>query len=263
MQLAFSDGSHIIDNPTQYTAAHRRLGVGNLPAQDQQIAGIAATAVTTTIGILAALHTVILGVAFAGPVGAAIAGIAAVGIAIANLFGGCGQTCVAATHIADQAGALIDEAYNHYMNSPVHYESMQRAYLTLFDGTWAALTKACSNPSLGPAGQRCISDRERGSCAYQTSPGGWQQDASGWHFVDYGANGSGTTCWNSFVGRRDPVANDPTVVPDPVGAVIDPTTGAVTSIAPSLFGGSGGASVMPLLLIGGAGIAAVMLLGKD
>lgn len=254
MQLAFNDGSHIVDNPAQYAAAHRRLGVGTLDPQTQQIAGIAATAATTTAGILVALGTI------GGPVGAAIAGIAGIGIAIANLFGGCGQTCVAATHIADQAGALIDQAFYYYMNSPVHYASMQQAYLTLYDGTWNAMVHACSDPNLGAAGQRCISDRQRGSCAYKTSPGGWQQGADGkWSYVDYGANGSGTTCWNSFVGRRDPVASDPTVVPDPVGAIVDPNTGAVTGIDPTatMFGGSG-ASMMPLLLIGG-GLAAALL----
>lgn len=261
MQLAFSDGSHIVDNPALTASARRRLGVGTLDPQQRQIAGIAATAATTTTGILAALGT--FG-ALGGPVTAAVAGIVAAGIAIANLFSGCGQTCVAATHLADQAGAIIDEAYNYYMNSPVHYESMQRAYLTLFDGTWAALQHACSDPALGAAGQRCISDRQRGSCAYQVAPFGWQQGANGWTWVEAGANGSGTVCWNSFVGRRDPVANDPTVVPDPVGAIINPTTGAVTGIQPSLtsiFSGSGGASMMPLLLIGGAGILALSVLG--
>ena len=258
MQLAFSDGSHIVDNPAQYAAAHRRLGVGTLDPQTQQIAGIAATAATTTATILVALGTI------GGPVGAAIAGIAGIGIAIANLFSGCGQTCVEATNIADQAGALIDQAYNYYMNSPVHYASMQAAYLNLFDGTWAAMVKACSNPQLGAAGQRCITDRQAGSCAYQVSPFGWQQDpATGkWTWVEAGPNGSGTVCWNSFVGRRDPVANDPTVVPDTVGAITDPTTGAVTGIQPpSIFGGAGGASIMPLVLFAGAGIVAVSLLG--
>ena len=150
------------------------------------------------------------------------------------------------------------------MNSPIHYASMQQAYLALFDGTWAALVKACSDPNLGAAGQRCITDRQAGSCAYHVSPGGWTQGADGqWTFVPYGANGSGDVCWNSFVGRRDPVANDPTVVPDPVGAITDPTTGAVTGIQPpSIFGGgAGGASIMPLLLIGGAGILALSVLG--
>lgn len=258
MQLAFSDGSHIVDNPAQYAAARRRLGVGTLDQQSQTIAGIAATTATTTASILIALGTI------GGPVGAAIAGIAAIGVAVANLFSGCGQTCVEATNIANQAGALIDQAYTHYMSSPVHYQSMQTAYLNLFDGTWAAMVKACSDPNLGAAGQRCISDRQRGSCAYQVAPFGWQQDPTTgkWTWIEAGANGSGTVCWNSFVGRRDPVANDPTVVPDPAGAIVDSHTGAVTGIQPSIFGGSG-PSVMPLLLIGGAGILALSLLGND
>ena len=253
MQLAFSDGSHII-TPMNYTVAQRRLGMGALNQTDQTIAGIAATTATTTTGILAALGT--FG-ALGGPVTAAVAGIVAIGVALANLFSGCGQTCVEATSLANQAGALIDQAFYAYMGSPVHYASMQAAYLNLFDGTWNALVKACSNPQLGAAGQRCISDRQQGSCAYKTSPGGWQQTGSGWAYVDYGANGSGTTCWNSFVGRRDPVANDPTVVPDPVGAITDPTTGAVTGISAATTS----ASLTPLLLIGGGILAAALLLG--
>lgn len=264
MQLAFNSGAHIIDNPALTAAARRRLGVsgvGNLDPQSQQIAGIAATAATTAGTLLAPL---LVSAAMVPVVGTAIAGIAAIGIALANLFSGCGNTCVAATHIADQAGALIDQAYNYYMNAPVHYVSMQQAYLTIFDSTWNALLKACSDPNLGAAGQRCISDRQRGSCAYKVAPFGWQQDASGkWTYVEAGANGSGNVCWNSYVGRRDPVANDPTVVPDPVGAITDPTTGAVTGIEPPSIFGAGGASMTPLLMIGGAGLAALLLLGND
>lgn len=257
MQLAFNDGSHIVDNPALTAAARRRLGVGTLTPGQNQIAGIAATAATTVTSILVGLSVI------GGPVGAAIAGLVGIGIAVANLFGGCGQTCVAATHIADQAGALIDQAYNYYMNSPAHYVSMQQAYLTLFDGTWNALQHACSDPALGAAGQRCISDRARGSCAYKVAPFGWQQDANGkWTWVEAGANGSGDVCWNSFVGRRDPVANDPTVVPDPIGAITDPDTGAVIGVQPpSIFSGFDSATMTPVLLIGGGILAAALLLG--
>lgn len=266
MQLAFSDGSHIVDNPAQYFAAHRRLGVHGLGAAGDagSIAAISAQGAATAGGLLAGLSAMgALSPAFAiaGPIGAAVAALTSIGLAIANVFSGCGQTCIEATNIANQVGAYIDQAFYAYMNAPVHYASMQKAYLTLFDSTWAAMVKACSDPTLGAAGQRCISDRQAGSCAYQTSPGGWSQGPNGWTYTDYGANGSGTTCWNSFIGRRDPVANDPTVVPDPVGAITDPTTGAVTGIQPpSVFSGS---SAMPLLVIGGAGLAAILLLGND
>lgn len=223
-----------------YRAPARRRGMGatlqQANPQAGAIAATAASAATSVVGTLVALGTV------TGPVGAAIAGIIAAAYSIANLFGGCGQTCVEATNIANQAGAYINEAYSQYMNSPVHYRSMQTAYLQLFDGTWNAMVKACDNPALGAAGQRCITDRQAGSCAYKTSPGGWKQSGDGtWSYVEPGPNGSGTACWNSFIGRRDPVANDPTVVDDPGGGLLSSITGGGGSVlgvpAPLAIGG--------------------------
>jgi hypothetical protein len=224
-----------------YRAPARRRGMGatlqQANPQAGAIAAVAASAATSVVGTLVALGTV------TGPVGAAIAGLVAAAYAIANLFGGCGETCVEATNLANQAASIIDQAYTQYMNAPVHYASMQTAYLQLFDGTWSALVKACSNPALGAAGQRCISDRQAGSCAYKTSPGGWKQSSDGsWAYIEPGLNGSGSACWNSFIGRRDPVANDPTVVPDP---------GGVSSLLSSVTGGGSIMGVPAPLAIGG------------
>ena len=218
----------------------RRRGMGatlqQANPQAGAIAAVAASTATSVVGTLVALGTV------TGPVGAAIAGVVAAAYAIANLFGGCGDTCVEATNIANQAAAIIDQAYNQYMSAPVHYRSMQIAYLQLFDGTWNAMAKACDNPALGAAGQRCITDRQAGSCAYKTSPGGWKQSSDGsWTYVEPGPNGSGTACWNSFIGRRDPVANDPTVVPDP----------GVSGIFSSIAGGGSILGVPAPVAIGG------------
>lgn len=187
----------------------RRRGVGALDPQSQQIGQIAAAGVSTAASTLVALS------AITGPVGIAIAGLASIGLMIANAFSGCGQTCVEATNIANQVGALFDQMLNTYMSAPIHYKSMQTAYLQQWDAGWNALQAACSNPQLGAAGQRCISDRARGSCKWHTSPGGWQQQNGTWVYVAPGPDGSGSTCWDWFVGSRDPVANDPTVVPDP------------------------------------------------
>ena len=224
----------------------RRRGMGatlqQANPQAGAIAGAAASTATGVVGTLVALGAV------TGPVGAAIAGLVAAAYAIANLFGGCGNTCVEATNIANQAAAIIDQAFDQYMSSPVHYQSMQTAYLQLFDGTWNAMVQACSNPALGSAGQACISDRQAGSCAYKTSPGGWQESSDGaWTYVNPGANGSGTACWNSFIGRRDPVANDPTVVPDPGSA--SSLLSSVTS-GGSVFGIPAPAAIGGLALLG-------------
>lgn len=241
MQLTFSDGSHVL-SPHEIAAAYRR-GVGTLDPQNQQIAGIAATAATTTGGILAALQVI------PGPVGMAAGAIAAIGVAIANIFSGCGQTCVAATTIDNQLEPVLAQNLQHYMSSPIHYASLQRAALNNFDIAWQAYVKA--EQGVPTQGAISIQERQAGGCAWKTSPSGWSNGV----YTGAGANGSGSSCWNWFVGYRDPIANDPTVVPDPT-----PVSQIGSSIS-SIFGtGSGGASMTPLLLLGGAAIAAMMLL---
>lgn len=222
-------------------------GVGALPPQAQSIASMAAAGASATgflIGALAAIP-------IAGPIAAAIAGL---GVAIANVFGGCGQTCVAATQIADQVGQILGDNLAKYLAAPVHYKSLQAAALNNFDTAWAALVRACGDPGLSDAGKRCISDRQAGSCKWQASPGGWTRNADGsWTYTAWGPAGSGSACWNWFIGMRDPIANDPTVVPDP-----SPVSGAGSSIlsavglSPSVtvFGVPAADLVLPAVLIG-------------
>lgn len=232
MHLAFHDGSHIL-NPHEIAAAYNR-GMGNLDPQQQQYAGIAATAATTTGGILAALG--VFGAA-GGPIGAAIAGIAAIGVAIANVFSGCGQACIAATQIDNQLEPVLLQNLQHYMGSPVHYASLQRAALNNFDIAWAAYVKA--EQGVPQQGAISIAERQAGGCH------------SAWNSPD-------GSCWNWFIGYRDPIANDPNVVPDPA------PTGGGSSGGGSIFGGGStggsGASVTPLLMIAGAGILAMAVL---
>lgn len=220
----------------------RSRGIGALTGQSAYIGQAAAAAASTTgilIGALAAIP-------IAGPIAA---GIAAIGLALANVFSGCGQTCVEASNLANQAEPLLQQNLEQYMSAPIHYASMQAAALNNFDLTWTALEQACSNPQLGAAGQACIGDRQRGACHYQTSAGGWQNGT----YVSPGAAGSGSTCWNWFVGYRDPIANDPTVVPDPV-----PGASALSS----LTGGAtiGGIPVADLLIGAGALLLLAMFL---
>jgi hypothetical protein len=238
----------------------RRAGVrrglaGPLDPQSQQIASIAATGVSTAAGILVSLGTI------GGPVGAAIAGLVSIGMLIANQFGGCGQTCVEATKIADQVGALLDQMLQTYLAAPVHYKSMQTAYLTQWDAAWTALEQACGNPQLGDAGVRCITDRQRGSCKWNTSPGGWQQTSGTWTYVAPGPAGSGSACWNWFVGSRDPVANDPTVVPDPPAAssVLGAPGAALSDAVSSLTSGN----FNPLWIGGAVLLAGIWLFMGD
>jgi len=191
----------------------RGFGQGVLSPQNQTIAQGAAAAASLTgilIGSLAAIP-------IAGPIAAAIAGI---GVLLANVFAGCGSTCTEAANLANNAEPLLQENLDTYMSAPVHYQSLQTAALANFNNTWNALVQACSNPALGSAGQNCITARQNGACHYQTSPGGWQGDT----YVNPGVQGSGSACWNWFVGYYDPIANDPTVVPDPVPGAADVTS---------------------------------------
>jgi hypothetical protein len=156
-------------------------------ATSAQYAQISASAAGAAVGAGAA--NALIGASAAGPVGAAIAGVGLlIGALIAN--SGCGPTCVMATHIVDQLEPQLKANRDAYMAGP-RTRSNQAAALANFDNAWAWLTsmQACGSPELGDAGKRCISDRDRG--------GRWD--------------------WFSYY--RDPIANDPTVAPDPVSSI--------------------------------------------
>lgn len=227
MQLSFHHGSPIA-RPPAATALRLRRGMG---ATDQQI-----TALFGTIGS---------SIPVAGPF---IQAAASVAVAIETMFSGCGQTCVETSQAANQVGALLSQNLSNYLSQPVHYASIQSAALTVFDQAWAQLQQTCGNPQFGAAGQRCISDRQAGACTWKSSTYGWVQGSDGsWKYVQSGPAGSGGQCWNWFSGYRDPIANDPTVVPDPVAGG---TTGAGGASISGAAASSSGSSLIPLLLLG-------------
>jgi hypothetical protein len=228
------------------------MGLSGLGQSTQQISAIAATGASTTVGILVALGTI------AGPIGAVAAGLIAVGQVLVGVFKGCGQTCIDASNIANQVAQALEQNLSEYMSAPVHTESMQAAALNNFQTAWNALTQACGNPALLSAGKNCISDRQQGSCAYKTSPGGWQQTNGTWKYVSPGPNNSGSACWNWWIGYHDPIANDPTVVPDAVVTTASPTPGGTaTNITTPVTGPS---ELGPIVLIGGAVLLLLLLL---
>lgn len=230
MQLTFSDGSHFL-NPQEIAAAYRR-GVGALEDAGT-IAATAAQGAAVTGSILASLTPAL---AMAGPIGAAVAGLTAVGLAISNLFSGCGQTCIAATQIDNQVEPILLQNLQHYMAASPRYRSIQQAALNNFDTMWAAYVKAeQSVPTQG-----AISIQERG-------PSGCHEE---WKAPD-------GSCWNWYTGYRNPIANDPTVVPDPSPS--GDISAAIFGSGSSVSGGSG-PSIAPLLLLGGAAIVAMMVL---
>jgi hypothetical protein len=191
----------------------------------------------------------------ANPIGAAVGiagGLLQIGNLIDNMItnSGCGATCIQATNVVNQAEPLLVKNLQTYLAAPVHYASAQAQALANFDSVWGAVEAACASPALAMAGAHCISDRITGACAYKTSPGGW----SGNTYTAPGANGSGSTCWNWFVGYRDPIANDPTVVPDPPAELLSSTLSSLTS------GNVAGIPTIDLLIGGGALLLAWLLL---
>ena len=194
-----------------------------------------------------------------------IALAASVAIMIENMFQGCGQSCIQTSSAANQAGAQMEQLVHNYIANPIRTVSMQAAALQTFDRLWSALTQACSNPQYGAAGQRCVTDRQRGACTWKASPGGWNPDGT---YTFAGPAGFGDVCWNWFVGYRDPIANDPYVVPDAVvsGPIVDGTTSSANQIIQTspAGGGNGTQTVdtvlnqsisnipLPLILGGGA-----------
>jgi hypothetical protein len=243
--------------PVPCVAVKSRLrGLGApLSQQNESIAQAASAGASATAAILVAMGTI------GGPVGAIIAGIAGLGVAIANAFAGCGQTCVEATSIANQVEPILDQNLQTYMSAPVHYASLQAAAVNNFNTAWSSLVSACSNPQLAAAGQHCVSDRQSGACTWKASPGGWTQGSDGaWTYTPWGAAGSGTACWNWFVGYLDPIQNDPTVVPDPVAPGSTVSAGLLSDVGINANTTIAGIPISDLLLPAAIVLAAVLLL---
>lgn len=215
-----------------------------------QAAGGAGTAVGATSGLLVAAGAV-QAVPLAGQIAGAVLAITAV---VASLFKGCGQTCILTTNEVNQVEPYLQQNLSEYLAAPVSAATQQEA-LNNFNQLWQGVVTYCSQPSMSSAGKNCISDREQGSCAYKTSPGGWQQTNGVWNYVYPGANGSGSTCWNWFVGYHDPIANDPRVAAAASATsanAVSGSTSAGSSVASSSAAGLNLSSfLLPALLIGG------------
>jgi hypothetical protein len=221
-----------------------RLGQSD-QTQQQRDAQIVGGATTAAGGILAAFNASTksgeaqgAAVAAAGIITATCpicAPFVPIGLALATLiigeFSGCGQSCTLTSQAADKIEKLLQQNKDAYFAIPdgQRTKSVQAVALANFDNTWAKLVQYCGNPSFGSAGQRCVTDRQRGACRIKTPDG---------------------QCWDWFKGYYDPIANDASVVPDSVPAV----TSQVKSALDQIFGGTNGAplNVKPLLLIGGA-----------
>lgn len=195
-------------------------GLG-LSTQDQTIASTASSALSVTGLILASS----LAIPVIGPIAA---GIAALGMTLAQVFSGCGQSCTQATTVVNQVDPLLKQNVTLYLGSPTRTKSMQAAALNNFDASWASVVQACQQIG-GQGGAGCLSDRQQGACNWKTSPQGWTVANGTCTWTPPGPNGSGTACANWFTLYRDPIANDPCVQPDP-----SPVSSAATSVASAL-----------------------------
>lgn len=240
MRLAFSPSTSSVlpfvqsaFNPRTYLRTGGVVGVGDM-SDPHSIAAVAEQGAITTGAILsglAKLGTISGAFGPAAPIAAVVVGLVEVGFAIAKLFGGCGDTCVEATAIANQLQVYWQQNLDKYMQAPVHYYSLQQAALNNFMTGVDAMRKACGDPALGDAGRRCISERlDPNACAIKDDAGG---------------------CHNAWIDFYNPIKNDPNVVPDPVDS----------SSSGGLFSGTGGGGgfPMPLLLIGGGVLALTLM----
>ena len=139
-----------------------------------------------------------------------------------------GARRIAATDLVNVVYPELEKNLAEYLAGP-RTPQAQVFHLGQFDYAWNWLLspEGCGTPTLGQAGRRCISDRDRGG----------QHD---W--------------WAEF---RDPIANDPDVKPDP------PLTTQITEQARRVLGPIlPQASSMTTVLIGLALIAGGLMLTR-
>jgi len=194
-------------------------GLGDVTKTQLAQAGIT-TGVSSTAAILMATGAV------TGPVGLAIAGAAVLAGYIAQAFSGCGATCTQATAIVNQIEPYLKQNVSNYLAlATPRPKSAQAAALNVFNSAWSNVLAACSNASLGDAGVRCISDRNRG--------GKWD--------------------WFSYY--YDPIANDSSVYDDSVGtSVLSASSNIATNLVSTVTNSFSGHSWLLPALLAGVGI---------
>ena len=202
-------------------------------------AGTAATATTAataaTMATWAAVAVPLIGVA-----------VVAVTLWLTSMFKRNAQK-EAATDIVDQIEIQLKDNLSGYLSGPRTQQSQLQA-LANFDAGWAAVVENCSNPQLGSAGERCISERQQGGTAPWCSlPGGKGCD------------------W--FVRYRDPIAND---TPNPdvqsLNTQVVGGSGMVVDTINEVLGGTvriAGNSIPTSLLVGGALLLVALTAGGN
>lgn len=226
----------------------RRSGMGDDSQQSQfgtkQVTGNLITGASTGVATAIQTGSKVAGGVAAGlmtaaafdpePISKAILAMAAsfVGPLTALVNKGCGATCIQASKWADQAQAAAEDIKRQYWGTPTpRPRSLQQNALAALQSIFQALQSACSDPALGDAGRRCLSERlvEGGTAPWCPS-------------------GTGCDYWTAYY---RPIEKDPNVVSD-VGAIGD-------SVAQALGIGSG-TDWLKFLLPAAIGVGALWLL---
>jgi len=221
------------------------------------------TGLQTAAGILAMTPT---------PATLIAAGVLEIAAQIQNFFFHPDCNKIATTQIVQQAEVFVQQNLQTWLSlSPGEKTpDAQTQALLNFDNVWSQVLKACGMGQYGTAGVNCIGDRQQGGCHYQVAPGPgcspsepncWVKNSDGtWSLSWNGPAGSGTACWNWFVGYRDPIANDPQVAANAAATAAGTPSSPGTTPAASMMGGGVFAGIDPMyLMIGGGLLLAVLL----
>lgn len=167
----------------------------------------------------------------AGPIaGAAVAaagGIAELVGAVSRLFQGCGQTCVEATSIVNEAEPYLRQNNQIYFSNPNRTTGDQQSAIATAQQIIATIQQACGNPALGMAGQNCIQPRfgngmnvGSNSCAFGLTTG---NEYPPYCSVPYPVG----VCWTWNLAYLDPIVND---IPPGGSGVATTAAGSVTAV---------------------------------
>ena len=180
------------------------------------------------------------GAAVAGPIGAAVGAAVAATISLVRHIKTRNRQKTASTTVVNDVEPMLKQNLDAYLGSN-RTQSEQAASVENFYMLWNVVVESCSDPLLGSAGERCISEREEGA-----SP-------------PWGPN------W--FQLYLDPIRNDPNVIQDP-GVMTDPATGKLVGGGggDGIFGGFNlGPEMIPgvsnVVLLGGAAVALLLIMG--
>ena len=172
--------------------------------------GLGATGLQTGISAGGAVGGAAIGTFIGGPIGTVVG--AAIGVAasaISSLFTPDYKK-IYATNDVNAIAAQMQKNLDGWKALPVSAKvpAVQQFFETNYNNLWANLVKECSDPSLGTAGQNCISDRQ---------PGGKYPFAD--YYLSQIENDNSVHTQTSSVTFQDPLTGTSiTVNPDPISS---------------------------------------------